>query len=179
MYDKAIKVVSFTIITIWTVQHFSMYGHNKRITNYLTDFNFSSRVNFEIFTVVFWNVMLHQRASDSQHFKRTLGTTHPTQLHIPETDLRWLYKHNSIKIECHIWLPHKFLFHKCIQNIVRLKYPKWSWIFLKRYITINMTIILGTILSFHKQLFRVAFVCEIMCFWTLSTVANIQNNATE
>jgi len=44
-----------------------MYGDNNRITNYLTDFNFSSYVNFEIFTVVFWNVMLHQWASDSQH----------------------------------------------------------------------------------------------------------------
>ena len=125
-------MVSFTIITIWMVQHFSMYRDNKRITNYLTYFNFSSHVNSGIFTVVFWNVMLHQWASDSQHFKRTLGTTQPTQLHIPETDLRCLYKQNSIKTECHIWLPHKFLFYKCIENIVRLKYPKWSWIFLKK-----------------------------------------------
>jgi len=84
------------------VHHFSMYRDNKRITNYLSDFNFSSHVNFEICTVVFWNVMLQQWASDSQRFKRTLGTTHSTQLHIPETDLRCLYKHNSITIECHI-----------------------------------------------------------------------------
>jgi hypothetical protein len=125
-------VVSFTIVMIWMVQHFSMYGDNKRNANYLIDFNFSSHVNSEIFTVVFWNVMLHQWASNFQCFKRTLGTTHPTQLHIPKTDLRCLYKHNSIKTECHIWLPGMFLFHKCTENIVRLKYPKWSRIFLKK-----------------------------------------------
>jgi len=121
------------VVSIRMVQHFSMYEDNKRITNCLNDFNFSSHVNFEILTVVLWNVMLHQWGGNSQHFKRTLGTTHPTQLHIPpETDLRCLYKHNSVKTQCHIWLPHKFLFHKHIENILRLKYPTWSWIFLRK-----------------------------------------------